>query len=322
MIGVRERIEVALEEARMLILVSEVMLGLHYRAAFEPALAALSPAMRQLEIAAMALMLAALALFALPVSFRHAGGSSGEARAFAGLARRSIVIALIPFAASMTVTVFVTAARLAGPAVAAALAAVLVLATLGLGLGLHATAGARHMPDRGEFPRIIALPPGPRVVEIDRRVDGVLAEARLALPGALILLGFQLSAALANGFDQATVTLRAAALGSFVSIVASVILLAAPSAYHRIAERGASSERFLRLARRLLAGAFAALALGLTGNTFVAVARITGSVRFAAVAALCAATGFFALWFVFPMLRGASLGHEPRIGMRRKEARV
>lgn len=177
------------------------------------------------------------------------------------------------------------------------------------------------MSDRREPPRIVALPAGPRVVEVDRRVDAVLAEARLALPGALVLLGFQLSVAFANGFEQAPAVLRAAALGSFASLVASIILLAAPSACHRIAERGQSSERFLRLARRLLAGALAALAMGLTGNTFVAVARLTGSVRLAAVAALAAAAGFLALWFVFPMLLGAATRRERGIGIR-KEARL
>jgi hypothetical protein len=149
----------------------------------------------------------------------------------------------------------------------------------------------------------------------------VLAEARLALPGALILLGFQLSVAFANGFEQAPPAVRAAGLWSFVSIVASAILLATPSAYHRIAQRGESTEPFLGLARRMLTGARAALALGLTGNTFVAVAHLSGSVRLGAVAALGAAAGFITLWFVFPMLRGAAAPRERGIGMR-KEARL
>src|SRR6185503_17691849 len=123
------------------------------------------------------------------------------------------------------------------------------------------------------------------------------------------------------GFEHVTGPVRAACLWSLGLIAGSTILLMAPSAYHRIAERGENTERFLRLAGRMLIGAMIALAFALTGDTFVAVARITGDLRPAAIAGVATAIGFCGLWFGFPLLRRSAVARE-RTVRERREARV
>lgn len=321
MTALRNRIDEALNEARALILVSEVMLGFQYRAVFEASFVTLPAASKQLALGALGLMLLALALLALPASDHQLGERGRDSREFHALASRAISIALLPFAASLALSVYVAGAVMAGPGAAIAMAAaVLALAVLfwfGLGLAGRTRATVSDRP----LPRIVALPRLARVVDIDHKVHELLTETRLVLPGAQALLGFQFSVTLMTGFEQVHGPVRTACLWSLALIAVSTILLMAPSAYHRIAERGENTERFLRLGGRMLVGAMVALAFALTGDTFVAVARITGELRAAWIAGLATAIGFCGLWFAFPMLRRSAVARE-RAVRERKEARV
>jgi hypothetical protein len=319
MTGLRARIDEALNEARALILVSEVMLGFQYRAAFEPAFSSLSANQKSVQLAALGLMLLALALLALPAADHQIGERGRDSRVFHDLAGRAISIALLPFGLSLALSVYLAGSIMAGVGAALGLAAVVA----GLALFFWFVLGlvTRGSPmSRGPLPRIVALPRSERVVDIDHKVHELLTEARLVLPGAQALLGFQFSVTLMTGFEQVTGPVRDASLWSLALIALSTILLMTPSAYHRIAERGENTERFVRLAGRVLIAAMIALALALTGDTFVAVARITGAIRPAEIAALATASGFTGLWFAFPMLRRIDAERE-RAERVRKEAR-
>src|SRR6478736_994702 len=114
MTGLRARIEEALNEARALILVSEVMLGFQYRAVFEPAFDRLPLAWKWIELAALGLMLLALALLALPAADHQIGERGRDSRVFHDLASRAIAIALLPFGLSLALSVYVASAIMAG----------------------------------------------------------------------------------------------------------------------------------------------------------------------------------------------------------------
>jgi hypothetical protein len=136
---------------------------------------------------------------------------------------------------------------------------------------------------------------------LEEEATHVLDEARMVLPGIQALFGFQLIAAFNQRFAsdlapwQQLIHLAALLL---VAIAVGVIMT--PAAYHRQAERGRISERFLRLASALITVAMLPLAAGISLDLFVVACIITGQpVPSAALGAVL----FGALvggWFVFP----------------------
>jgi hypothetical protein len=132
------------------------------------------------------------------------------------------------------------------------------------------------------------------------RIDHMLTEARVALPGAQALLGFQLLAVLSQSFDSLpneSKLLHAAALGC---VALTVILLVAPAAFHRIAFNGADSERFQRIGSRLVTGALIPLAFGLAGDIYVAITKLTASSRIGGLPAVTILLLLLGLWYGYP----------------------
>jgi hypothetical protein len=109
------------------------------------------------------------------------------------------------------------------------------------------------------------------------RIEEVLMEARMVLPGAQALLGFQVTVTLMNAFDGLDQALKDVHLAALGMTSLSLMLLLAPAAYHRIVERGRNSEEFDRIAGRFLLAAMATLAVGLSCDVVVVVSRVTGS---------------------------------------------
>jgi len=88
---------------------------------------------------------------------------------------------------------------------------------------------------------------------LEREANHVIEEARMVLPGIQALFGFQLVAVFNNRFETALSpqeqTLHLAAL---VLVTLAIVLIMAPAAYHRQAERGRVSRYFIDLASNLL----------------------------------------------------------------------
>ena len=83
----------------------------------------------------------------------------------------------------------------------------------------------------------------------------------------------------------------------------SIVLLMTPAAYHRLVERGEETEHFHRFASRVLVAAMVPLALGVAGDFFVVVRKITESTTSAALAAVVSLLFFYGLWFGFTIYR-------------------
>src|SRR5947209_10666573 len=87
--------------------------------------------------------------------------------------------------------------------------------------------------------------------KLKEKIKQVLEEARMVLPGAQALLGFQFIVILTNSFDQLPAQAKLVHVGSLAAIALSIILLMTPAAYHRIVEEGEDTERFHRFATRV-----------------------------------------------------------------------
>ena len=147
--------------------------------------------------------------------------------------------------------------------------------------------------------------------DLERAATHVLEEARMVLPGIQALLGFQLIAVFSSRFDidllPAEQRLHLAAI---VLVALAVLLIMAPAAYHRQAERGRISRYFVELASRLLTFALAPLLLGIVVEIFIVARVILQSTGISLAIAVVLMAAFVGLWFVFPYIRRRAAGDE------------
>ena len=139
--------------------------------------------------------------------------------------------------------------------------------------------------------------------DITDKVEHVLTEARMVLPGVQALLGFQFSIMFVQGFDPLPASSKYVHLASLALVALSTVLLIAPAAYHRIVEQGEDTEHFHRFASRMVLAAMVPLALGTSGDFFVVVRKVTGSSTFGLAVAALVLVFVFGLWFGFTTYR-------------------
>jgi hypothetical protein len=139
---------------------------------------------------------------------------------------------------------------------------------------------------------------------LETEANHLIEEARMVLPGIQALFGFQLIAVFNTRFD---IVLTAAEqrlhLSAMLCIVLAILLIMAPAAYHRQAERGVVSRYFVNLASRLIAIAMLALTAGVAAEVFIVARMILDDVLFSAAIAAAVGVAFVGFWFVFPYVR-------------------
>jgi xanthine/uracil permease len=92
-------------------------------------------------------------------------------------------------------------------------------------------------------------------------------------------------------------------LSALVLVAVSIGLIMAPAAYHRLAERGRVSSRWIKLASLYIASAMATLMIAVSVDIYVVATMIVSSSVIGV--ALGALTGCFLgwLWFAVPLMR-------------------
>ncbi len=125
-------------------------------------------------------------------------------------------------------------------------------------------------------------------------------EARMVLPGVQAIMGFQLIAVFNERFGGLNQDEKIIHLGAFFLVTLAMGLIMAPAAYHRQAERGRVTRRFVDLASLLLCLALMPLAAGLALDAFILVRLAGGSGGVAAGCAAAVAAVLAGLWFLLP----------------------
>lgn len=210
--GLNQRIKNALDEARILVLGSQVLVGFQYRVAFEPGFAGAQRHAHVIDLIATLLMLTGFALVLMPAAHHRIvwnGRDSGELHEFIS---HAMDWALLPFAIALGLDLFLACERAGSWPVALAVA-----------VGGSATAlffwwalplWRRH-PLHSEEPE---MPQGPQKTPLEQRVIQMLTECRVVLPGAQALLGFQLLTTFSNAFAELPLSSKMVHLASLVAI--------------------------------------------------------------------------------------------------------
>ena len=138
---------------------------------------------------------------------------------------------------------------------------------------------------------------------VERELERLLEELRIALPGVQILFAFLFAVPFANRFEDVTPAQSRMYFVSFVAALVASIFLIAPTSYHRIRfRRHDDPERMVRSANAFALVGLAFLAVALTSATFL----VTDFVfSLAAAIAVTSVTGglLLAVWYAIPLSR-------------------
>ena len=140
------------------------------------------------------------------------------------------------------------------------------------------------------------------------KIEQMLTEARIIVPGAQALLGFQLTVTLTQAFGQLSDTLKLVHVASLCCVAVATILLMTPAALHRIAFAGEDTPSFFTLGSWFVILAPAPLALGIAGDLYVATATAATSLTLGAILALAVLFLLAGLWYVLPIVLRAREG--------------
>jgi hypothetical protein len=140
---------------------------------------------------------------------------------------------------------------------------------------------------------------------LNRELEELLQELRIALPGVQILFAFLLVVPFNNRFAETDDLQRNVWFAALLLALGAVACFIAPTAYHRIRFRDYDKERLVMTATRLAVVGLVFLATALSASTFF----VTGFVfsdRLAAFVTAVAAGTIGGLWFALPLLRKIS----------------
>jgi hypothetical protein len=133
--------------------------------------------------------------------------------------------------------------------------------------------------------------------DLANKIKQVLTEARVVLPGAQALLGFQLAAMLTDTFERLPRTSQYVHLASLGLVAICIVLLMAPAAFHRIVEQGEDTERLHRFASAMVLSALVPLGFAVSADFYVVASKVLDSSDFAVGLSAVALVFFFGLWF-------------------------
>jgi Family of unknown function (DUF6328) len=289
-----DKLKIALDETRLLILGSQILFGFQFNGMFQDAFEELSAVARGLNVCGFFLMAGTVGLLIAP-SMQHRIVERGyDTRRLHGATTRFAELALLPFAVSIGLTFYFVLERHVGAALAA------IGGALFFALAILFWFGLARMIERPEEP--MDDEENEKNTPLHTRIDQMLTEARVILPGAQAMLGFQFAVMLTKTFDRLPQTAKFVHFAALSLVALTVILLMTPAAIHRLTFRGEDHERFLRIGSRFLIAAAAPLGLGISLDMFVAIVRVTDSLGLGGAGAGLTVVLFTVLWFVQPLM--------------------
>ncbi len=291
-----DAIENVLNEARMLLLGGQVLLGFSFRICFEQKFEQIARPAQLAEIIALGIMTAALGWLIWPAAF-HQIKENGRITASLHIFTTNVLDwALLPFAVGLALTLYTVSTALElpySPLIGAAAGAFAIAVWYGWSLaGRQPGAKQKVRSDLAQQEKNDRDKP-----DLGERIKKVLIECRMALPGAQAFLGFQFSIVFAQGFEHLRRPWQVIHFASLLATTVATVLLITPAAYHRIHEAGEDTENFRKVASRLLLAALVFLGPGMAGDLFVVIAKQTQSPGTAGVIAGLLLLAFYGLWF-------------------------
>ena len=295
-----DKVKIALDETRILILGAQVLLSFGFRGVFSDRFEELPLHARYMDGVGLGLLVCAVGLLIAPGPFHRIveeGQDSGRLHRFATIIAD---LALLPFALALGIGLFIGMEGVCddgGVAIAAGAG--------GAGLALALWYGLPQLRKRfvGERQRMMTRGQRNERAEtpLQVKIEQLLTEARVVLPGAQAPFGFQLAIVLTQAFEQLPKASMVVHVASLFLVALAVMMLMAPAPYHRIVFAGENTEDMYRVGSTLVTGATLPLGLGLAGDVYVVIAKITGSFAIGSFASGLAFALLAGLWYIYPI---------------------
>ena len=175
-----QKLKTALDESRLLILGAQVLFGFQFQAVVQDLFQGISWDGKLAQCSALMLLLITVGLLITP-SLLHQLAYRGESRrAMLAAATCLAGISLLPLTLGLGSSIFIVFEHLFGGAIGIITGAAFTALSLFLlyGLGLALRSGGRRMPDEE------------RETPLKTKIEQLLTEARVIIPGGQALLGF------------------------------------------------------------------------------------------------------------------------------------
>ena len=265
------KLKTALDETRLLFLGGQVLLGFQFQAFFQDGFATLSGSAKYLSLGGLALMVVSMTLLVAPV-MQHRLVERGDAsQRLLRTTTRFATASLVPLALSLATATYVVIGRRYG-------------------------IGAGEMKETS--------------TPLKTKVEQLLTEARVIIPGGQALFGFQFIAMLTTGFDKLPPSSQLVHTAALCFTALNVIVLMAPAALHRLSFGGEDSEAFLQLGSALVMTAPMLLALAVAAELYVVFDKVLGNSILASLAGVSGWLVMNAFWYVIPL--GLKSRHQVR----------
>jgi hypothetical protein len=137
---------------------------------------------------------------------------------------------------------------------------------------------------------------------LDRNLNELLGELRVALPGVQVLFAFLLAVPFNQGFAKATTFQKDTYLVTLLLTAMATALLIAPSAYHRLQFRQDDKKHIVFVSNRFAITGFGFLAAAMSSAILLVTDYIFGGTT-AAVCTIGAAVVLYGFWYVTPLAR-------------------
>lgn len=138
-------------------------------------------------------------------------------------------------------------------------------------------------------------------LELSDAISHLLDECRMVLPGIQALFGFQMVAVFNESFKKMAAPQQQLHIVAIVLVVIAIAILMTPAALHRQAEPRLATDRFLRVASRLLLAAMLPLAAAICLDAYIVANLAWHDTQLSLTLALALAGAFVLFWIVLPL---------------------
>jgi hypothetical protein len=285
------KLKTALDETRLLFLGGQVLLGFQFQAFFQDGFSTLSALAKYLSLGGLALMVVSMALLVAPV-MQHRLVERGDAsQRLLRTTTRFAAASLAPLALSLAVATYVVIGRHYGMTAGIVSGLFMGTACAFFWFGIEAFIGISE--GVGEMKE--------NSTPLKTKVEQLLTEARLIIPGGQALFGFQLIAMLTAGFDKLPPASQLVHTAALCFTALNVIVLMAPAALHRLSFGGEDAEAFLHLGSALLIAAPMLLALAVAAELYVVFDKVLVNSFLASIAGLGGWLVMTTFWYIIPL---------------------
>lgn len=298
---IQQKLKIVLDETRMSVMGVQILVGFQFHAIVQETFATMSASSKACLACALILMICTAGLLMAPAA-QHRLVERGEATTrIILLTERCIEVALLIFAIGLALDGYIAFEHIGDRAIGMSFAAAAFVAavTFWFALGFFYWGGAKKKEN--------VMTSTSTDTPLSKKIDYMLTESRVLLPGAQALLGFQLIAVLTRAFQQLPTELKVTHLAALALMTLAIVLLLAPAAFHRVAFSGEDVEPVHSVGSAMVTAASAALGLGLSAEVFVAIGAISGRTDLSLLLALLTLLGLAILWYFWPLVVRARL---------------